>query len=551
MTSAKVPPPVWQRNLLFAVICLAGVVAVVSDLLQSDTMNSPRDHEPREFQNASFEATVQVVDNQFEANWARAGLKPMQPADELTLVRRLSLGLTGTIPSLEEIRELEKQPEGTRVQWWLSHLFEDRRTSDHLAERFARATVGVENGPFLIYRRRRFVSWLSDEIHVNRPYDRIVRSLITAKGLWTNNPEVNFVTVTIDQNENKGPDEAKLAARVTRAFLGVRIDCVQCHDDYLGDDWLQKDFHQLASFFGKADMTASGIHETDKPYVFKYRGASETNAVPPQVPFSAELLPEEGHPRRRLADWVTHKENRAFARATVNRVWALMFGRPLVTPVDQIPLQATTDKPFPPGLETLADDFITNNYDLRRLIRVIAATRVFQLDSEGAEPPTDQHDAHWAAFGLTRLRPEQVAGSILQAASLKPIDANAHIIWQLSRSAQRSDFIKLYGDVGGDEFSATGGTIPQRLLLMNGNMVHERIKDNIVVNAATRILATARDNPSAVEAAYLVVLSRRPSPKESAHFVAALDEGGRFARRNRMSDLYWALLNSTEFSWNH
>ena len=551
MTGAKVPPPVWQRNLLFAVICLAGAGAVVSDLLQSDTMNSPRDHEPRKFQNASFEATVQVVDNQFEANWARARLEPMQPADELTLVRRLSLGLPGTIPSLEEIRELEKQPEGTRVQWWLSHLFEDRRTSDHLAERFARATVGVEHGPFLIYRRRRFVSWLSDEIHVNRPYDRIVRSLITAKGLWTNNPEVNFVTVTIDQNENKGPDEAKLAARVTRAFLGVRIDCVQCHDDYLGDDWLQKDFHQLASFFGEADMTASGIHETDKPYVFKYRGAGETNAVPPQVPFSAELLPEEGHPRRRLADWVTHKENRAFARATVNRVWALMFGRPLVTPVDQIPLQATTDKPFPPGLETLADDFITNNYDLRRLIRVIAATRVFQLDSEGAEPPTDQHDAHWAAFGLTRLRPEQVAGSILQAASLKPIAANAHIIWQLSRSAQRSDFIKLYGDVGEDEFSATGGTIPQRLLLMNGNMVHERIKDNIVANAATRILATARDNPSAVEAAYLAVLSRRPSPKESAHFVAALDEGGRFARRNRMADLYWALLNSTEFSWNH
>ena len=81
-----------------------------------------------------------------------------------------------------------------------------------------------------------------------------------------------------------------------------------------------------------------------------------------------------------------------------------------------------------------------------------------------------------------------MAGSILQAASLKPIDANAHIIWQLSRSAQRSDFIKLYGDVGEDEFSATGGTIPQRLLLMNGNMVHERIKDNIVANAATAFL---------------------------------------------------------------
>ena len=156
-------------------IRLVGAGAVVSDLLQSDTMNSPRDHEPRKFQNASFEATVQVVDNQFEANWARTR------AEANAAGRRTHAG-PPPIPRphrhhsfTEEIRELEKQPEGTRVQWWLSHLFEDRRTSDHLAERFARATVGVENGPFLIYRRRRFVSWLSDEIHVNRPYDRIVR----------------------------------------------------------------------------------------------------------------------------------------------------------------------------------------------------------------------------------------------------------------------------------------------------------------------------------------------------------------------------------------
>ncbi len=551
MTADKVPPPVWQRNLLFGVICFASACAVVSDLLQSDTVAPPSHHEPAEFENVSFQTTVKVINDQFAADWTEADLTPMAPADELTIARRLSLGLTGTIPSLEEIRELEKQPEGTRVQWWLSRLFEDRRTSDHLAERLARATVGVENGPFLIYRRRRFVSWLSDEIHINRPYDRIVRSLITANGLWTNNPEVNFVTVTIDQNENKGPDEAKLAARVTRAFLGVRIDCVRCHDDYLGDDWLQKDFHQLASFFGEADFTASGLHDTGQPYEFKYKGESRTNAIPQQVPFSTELLPEVGHPRRRLADWVTHHENRAFARATVNRVWALMFGRPLIAPVDQIPLKSTADNPFPPGLDTIADDFITNRYDLRRLIRVIAATRVYQLDSQGMEPPTAEHDAHWAAFGLTRLRPEQVAGSILQATSLKPLDANAHIIWQINRSAQQSDFIKRYGDVGEDEFTANGGTIPQRLLLMNGNMVHERIKDNIVVNAATRILATARDNQTAVEAAYLAVLSRRPSPEESAHFVAALDEGGRFARRNRMTDLYWAMLNSTEFSWNH
>ena len=249
MPSEKIAPPLWQRNLLFAVVCLAGVGAVVSNLLKSDTMAAPK-HQASHYEKPVFRTTVDWVDEEFASEWKKAGLEPAERADDLTLIRRLSLGLTGTIPSLQEIRALEAQPEDERVQWWLSHLFEDRRTSDYLAERFARAYVGVENGPFLIYRRRRFVSWLADEFEANRPYDKIVSSLITAEGLWTTNPEVNFVTVTVDQNEDKkGPDEVKLAARVTRAFLGVRIDCVQCHDYHLVDEWLQKDFHKLASFF--------------------------------------------------------------------------------------------------------------------------------------------------------------------------------------------------------------------------------------------------------------------------------------------------------------
>jgi len=495
------------------------------------------------------------VEEEFASEWKKAGLEPAERADDLTLIRRLSLGLTGTIPSLQEIRALEAQPEDERVQWWLSHLFENRRTSDYLAERFARAYVGVENGPFLIYRRRRFVSWLADEFEANRPYDKIVSSLITAEGLWTTNPEVNFVTVTVDQNEDKkGPDEVKLAARVTRAFLGVRIDCVQCHDDHLGDEWLQKDFHQLASFFGKADMAISGIRETGKPYEFKYRRQREPLEVPTIVPFQPELLPERGRPRQRLARWVTHSENRAFARATVNRVWALMFGRPLVEPVDEIPLEETPENPYPPGLEILADDFIIHKFNLQRLIRVIAATRAFGLDSKmpaGRTPPTLEHDQHWAAFPLSRLRPEQVAGSIIQSASLTAINADSHILFQLNRSIQQGEFIKRYGDIGEDEFYIQGGTIPQRLLMMNGSLVHERIKDDLVANAASRILATAPNDTKVVEATYLAVLSRRPSAEEGDYFVHSLSQKGFLDRKAKQADLYWALINSTEFSWNH
>ena len=554
MPSEKITPPLWQRNLLFAVICVAGAGAVVSNLLKFDTMTPPK-HQASRYEKPVFQTAVDLMDEEFAADWKKAGLEPAPPADGLTQIRRLSLGLSGTIPSLQEIRALEAQPKGERIQWWLSHLFEDRRTSDYLAERFARAYVGVEDGPFLIYRRRRFVSWLADEFEANRPYDKIVRSLITAEGLWTTNPEVNFVTVTVDQNEDKkGPDEVKLAARVTRAFLGVRIDCVQCHDDYLGDDWLQQDFHQLASFFGEADMAISGIRETGKPYEFKYRRQRDPVKVPTIVPFQPELLPERGDPRQRLARWVTHSENRAFARATVNRVWALMFGRPLVEPVDKIPLKDSVENPYPPGLEILTDDFIIHKFNLQRLIRVIAATRVFGLDSKmPAErtPPTLEHVQHWAAFPLSRLRPEQVAGSIIQSASLTAIDADSHILFQLNRSIQQGEFIKRYGDIGEDEFYIQGGTIPQRLLMMNGTLVHERIKKNLVTNAASRILATAPNDAKMVEATYLTVLSRRPSVEEADYFVRALSQEGFLGREAKQADLYWALINSTEFSWNH
>ena len=116
---------------------------------------------------------------------------------------------------------------------------------------------------------------------------------------------------------------------------------------------------------------------------------------------------------------------------------------------------------------------------------------------------------------------------------------------------EQGDFIDGYGDIGEDEFYIQGGTIPQRLLMMNGELVHERIKDNLVANAATRILATAPNDAKVVEATYLAVLSRRPSPEEATYFVQTLSQKGFLSRKAKQEDLYWALINSTEFSWNH
>jgi hypothetical protein len=246
---------------------------------------------------------------------------------------------------------------------------------------------------------------------------------------------------------------------------------------------------------------------------------------------------------------VTHPKNSYFAKATVNRVWALVFGRPLVDPIDN--LETPPDQPPPAALDLLAEDFVAHQFDLKRLIRVMVQTEVFRMDSAATFDATDKHEAAFAVFPLTRLRPEQVAGSLLQTASIATLDSERHILLRLIRYGDENNFVKRYGDNGEDEFEGDGGTIPQRLLMMNGGIVREKLK-NSPLNAATRISMMASDNRHAVETAYLCILSRRPTAPEAAHFETILNDATlNISRTDRVIDLFWVLLNSTEFSWNH
>lgn len=544
----------WLRNLLFLGICGIAVSSVVGGLVvpQRPPQVAEIAHPLNPAERTDILAVAQKIDQQFRQSWSEADLQPAPTADELTLIRRISLGLTGTVPSLEEIRVFESRPREDRLSWWLSKTFADRRYGDFVAERLRRAYVGVENGPFLIYRGRRFSTWLSDQLMENRPYDELTRELISETGLWTDTPAVNFITATIDQEGTKRPDPVKLAGRVTRAFLATRIDCVQCHDDNLGGDLKQRDFHELASFFREAENSFVGIRDDEQAtYQFQYLYSDETTTVPSRVPFNQHLLQDAETERERLANWVTHPENRPFARAIVNRMWAITTGKPLIEPVDSIPLEGSLETgEFPPGLELLADDFIAHGFDLQRLIRVIVATAAFQRDSQADFEVTAPHEDAWAAFPVTRLRPEQVVGAIQQAAALKTLDAESHIVTQLINFGEHNEFLKRYGDAGEDEFAEQGGTIPQRLLMMNGKLVKERTDQNIIRNAATRIAQLSPNDETGIEVAYLTVLTRRPSEEERSYFVARFEDET-LNRRQHVEDLIWVLLNSSEFAWNH
>ena len=532
-----------MRDLFFIGLIGGGLLVVGVNLMpphlasQSSPSIALAESDPGE------KATVDRVNQSFQRLRTSASHQAAPPTDSLQICRRLSLGLMGTVPSLQEIRELEAIPESVRVSWWLDHLFDDRRFADYYAERLTRVFAGTENGPFLFFRRRRFVAWLAENISQNRPYDLIVRDLIADSGLWTDRPATNFISVTSQPDNGNQPDPVRLAGRVTRAFLGLRLDCAQCHNHPFAA-WVKGDFEGLSAFFGQTHLGFKGIHDADGEYEVLDKKTQSNRLVAPKVPFSPELVPEAGSRREQLAAWITHPKNPYFAQATVNRTWAFMFGRPLVEPVDNL----QTDGQTPEALHILADDFSSHGFDLRRLIRVIASTEVFRMSSTGLAPEVTDGPADWSAFPITRLRPEQVAGSVLQASSIPTINAEIHLLGRLIRFGEKNEFVTRYGDDGEDEFDNRGGTIPQRLLMMNGKMVRENVAG---LNTSPRRVAwLAADDPRAVESIYLAALTRRPSAEEAAYFDKQLKQAGD-SRIDRIQDLFWALINSTEFSWNH
>jgi hypothetical protein len=495
-------------------------------------------------------AVVERVNALFQRQWAAAGVEPAPLADDLQVLRRLSLALHGTVPSLEEIRRFEADQAPQRLERWTLQLLNDNRFADYFAARLARSLIGAEQGQFILFRRDQFTNWLAEQIRQERPYDEIVRQMIADEGLWTGRPATNFITQAFADG-NLDPN--KLAGRTARAFLGQRIDCAQCHNHPFAD-WKQQQFEGLAACFAQARATPLGIHDdAQRRWEVEDRQTQEKRVVPAAVPFGDEWWPAEGSPRERLAAWVTHPQNRRLERAVVNRVWGLLFGRPYHAPVDDVP-----NPPEPPDLDhdlldLLGHDFRAHRFSLKRLVQIIAAARPFRLASRhpayefGIQ--AELVEQSWAAFPLVRLRPEQMIGAMVQAASIKTIDQNSHLFTRLLRLIRENDFLKEYGDLGEQELEDRSGTIPQALLRMNGRFAAE-ISDANILNAPGRLTGMAPSDEDCVNLAYLCCLTRYPTPAEREYFCAEL-KAHRQQRGSVVEDLYWTLFNSPEFCWNH
>lgn len=537
-----------QARLSLLVAPLAVAVGLVVLVVGAATSSKyPIPPMPQEAELADARDAAGQVDHYFTNLWQTQNLTPSLPADELTVLRRLSLSLHGTVPSLEEIRRFETDSEPQRLERWTIQLLNDRRFADYFAARLARGFIGAEGGQFIIFRRDRFTEWLSNNLQENRPFNEVVREMIDSGGLWTGVPATNYITQAYADDVL---DVNKLAGRTVRSFLGQRIDCAQCHNHPFAD-WKQNQFEGLAACFGQVKISAVGVEDDEKKiFEVEDRMTLEKNVVDPAVPFGKEWWPEDGTVRQKLAQWVTHPDNRRFERAIANRVWGLVFGKPWLLPVDDLP-DPSDNRDL---LDILGSDFREHGYDLKRLVLVITASRPFRLSSQHPAYETgegsDLVDANWAAFPLVRLRPEQMIGAMVQSSSIKTIDQNSHLITRVFKFFRQQDFVRDYGDLGELELEDRSGTIPQALLRMNGEFARDVSKTN-PANASGRIAGMAPTHEAAIETAYLICLGRRPAATEVAFFLQAAEENGRVERALMVEDVFWALLNSPEFCWNH
>ena len=388
-------------NFLLPMIVVAGVATLALRAMQTPL---PRPEPPATpTQTDGLSQTVQNVNTALHQLWnedsAATGdipaddlfaVKPAAKADDLTILRRLSLALHGTVPSLEEVRRFQADQQPDRLLRWTSAMLEDTRFNDYFAERLARTYVGVEPGQFVIFRRDRFTAWLRTQLAVHRPYDELVADMLAARGVWTGEGEVNFLTGAFANDQF---DPNKLAARTVRAFLGQRIDCAQCHDHPF-DHWKQSEFEGLAAHFGQLKLSLAGVvDDPDLKFTVLADDGEAKRDITPAVPIAPEWAAGELPGRGQLAAWVTHPENRRFERAIANRVWGFLFGQPFAQRVRvYVPDtgsdagqwvwtdRAVDDLPDPDDprfgrqfevLDILGRDFRAHGCDLRRMVLAI------------------------------------------------------------------------------------------------------------------------------------------------------------------------------------
>jgi hypothetical protein len=533
------------------------------------------------------------VDRLMAEGWRAAKVEPRPLASDAEWLRRASLDTTGVIADEEVVRAfLASDAPDKRARAIESMLASDGYARS-MGLRWAYLLVGREfllksmqyrQAEMMMERRQErmnggamegdddtgydgpvppLVGWLEEKLGANVPFDQVVRELISATGSANENPAVHYVLKHARGNQEAA---AELAGHSMRVFQGLQIQCAQCHD-HPYTAWKQQDFYGIAAFFSRAQARRlpppEGSDKKNGPYEVRDRNEGQIRIpappgetgrlVLPRFHSGEVIRPGAGVDRRaELARLITSTSNPLFARAVVNRIWSFYFARGIVSPVDDL---ETKEYPHPQVLALLERDFRQSGHDLRRLCQVILLTHAYQLTSSGPEEGRDAQLALFARAPLRTMSAEQLFYSVLGATGAEDVrsrDAGQRRRVERMKANLLKKFLTTFGDDEGQEV-VEEGTIPQALMLLNGPLTNDAVRPRPGHPLYERLFRM-RSADERIETIYLRTLGRMPEPAERGALreLLASDEARTAAgQAQAYADIYWALLNSAEFGFNH
>lgn len=485
------------------------------------------------------------IDRALAERWEQTGVEPVAFAEDGEFLRRASIDLIGKIPTAAEARDFLDDPRPNKRAALVERLLDSPAYVRRAAELWREVLLPeAETEDQARLAAGGLEAWLRRQVVQEAGYDRIVRAILTAElGAMADGIAVNATSgvgsTPAAYYLAKGRQPEDLAAGASRVFLGIRLECAQCHDHPFAS-WKREEFWSFAAFFAGVQPTP----DAGSPGTMARSPAARRELTIPgtgQVVEASHLDGTElawrprADARELLADWMTAPENPYFARAVVNRVWARLFGVGLIEPVDD--LDSGADPMLGGLLDELAVAFRSSGYDLKFLIRVLTATRAYNLSSE-APPGADFPPPDFACMPVRGLSPGQLFDSLARATG---VNGEAHRARVLELFANREE-----------RPTEAQSTILQALTLMNGSFVATATGPETGDMLGAIAEAPFLDSDGRIEALFLTTLTRRPRPDEREELVRYVDRGSTpEARAAALADVFWAILNGPEFRFNH
>ncbi|OYP34474.1 DUF1549 and DUF1553 domain-containing protein [Rhodopirellula sp. MGV] len=460
-------------------------------------------------------------------------------------LRRVTIDITGLLPTEEEYGRFISDTADDKRARLIDQLLERKEFSEIWAMKFAQLLMVKSTNDVSYKSAYLYANWLTDKFARNVPIDQMVRELLTSTGGTFSSPATNFYEIE--------RDTLKTAENVAQVFMGIRTQCAQCHNHPF-DRWTMNDYYGFASFFSQ--IGRKGAEDYRERIVFN-RGGGEVNHLVTNQPVPPKFLGGEspdtrGKDRREvLANWLTEPTNPFFATSIANRVWAHYMGVGLVDQVDDI--RVSNPASNPELFDTLGDKLVEYKFDFRQLVRDICNSQAYQRSSE--TNPTNAHDTRNYAYALTRRIPsESLLDCICQATDspdkFRGLPLGARAV-QIADGQTSNYFLTTFGRSPRatvcDCEASTDPSLSQALHLLNGSSVSQKVaREGKVRKWLDEEKLT---NEQVLERIYVRCLTRRPTAEESAQLTGMLEQTDN--KVAALEDVYWAVLNSREFVFNH